>query len=126
MWSLPDSPAVGPVLESSMPVLEPPDGVYYLRATSLLHDQAAAISQPFEVPAGVGCRPFRPLCAAVKTGSISRGLFVRGVSDREGAKVVRCFDAVSPAICPWGTCGTTSLVSGVSEKGLPSRHPQHP
>lgn len=32
-----------------MPSFDPADGLYYLRATSLLHHQAFAVSQEFEV-----------------------------------------------------------------------------
>ena len=53
VWTVPGSAAPaagssGPVT-TSMPQLEPEDGLYYLRATSLLHHQAADVSPEFAV-----------------------------------------------------------------------------
>lgn len=60
VWTLPESPATGPFLETVLPEFEPPDGVYHLRATSLLHHQASAISEPFEVHTRLEASDFPP------------------------------------------------------------------
>lgn len=59
VWTVPGSPV--PALGSSkpaaatMPQLEPDDGLYCLRATSLLHHQAVDVSPEFAVSAMWWC-----------------------------------------------------------------------
>eukprot|EP00904_Undaria_pinnatifida_P002208 jgi/Undpi1/11989/HiC_scaffold_4.g01688.m1 len=49
VWTVPGSPASGPIFETKMADFEPEDGMYHLRATSMLHHQAFDISREFEV-----------------------------------------------------------------------------
>ena len=49
VWTVPGSPASGPLFQTKMPDFEPEDGMYHLRATSMLHHQAFDISREFEV-----------------------------------------------------------------------------
>ena len=53
VWTVPGSPVSAAGLSApvtaKMPQLKPEDGLYYLRATSLLHHQAVDVSPEFSV-----------------------------------------------------------------------------
>lgn len=49
VYTIPGSPGLGPIFQTRLTGMEPADGVYSLRATSLLHPQAFAVSHKFEV-----------------------------------------------------------------------------